>query len=174
MARSAHDPNNSLRELLRILTPRKDAVYVGSVKTEVVLTEKVVQAELKVYIDSLNEHDRVKAQLLLTQLHDNLLTAEPRQRLNRIFRAAMNRTRHADRTPQLRALLDNVGFFIPKSVREPFWRDMLDDCDDMNERGRSGLWIRSAIASQIALLVVIFLKDTLVKAAVGALKTLRG
>jgi hypothetical protein len=68
---------------------------------------------------------------------------------------------------RLQKFLDVVGFFIPKSVREPFWRDLVDDRDEMGKAGRSQWFIRCAIASQIVWLVLLNAKDLLVQIATG-------
>jgi hypothetical protein len=78
------------------------------------------------------------------------LHAEGRQRLDsnrfdRIVLFAATRVLRLRIGPvpgsRLHGVLDCLGFFIPKSVREPFWRDLLDDRDEMVRQGRSPLLI---------------------------------
>ena len=65
---------------------------------------------------------------------------------------------------RLHAWLDAIGFFIPRSVRAPFWDHLLEDRDQMVRDGRGATFVRIAICSQFLLLMVLATRDIVMQA----------
>lgn len=66
----------------------------------------------------------------------------------------------ADCTPKNTAREHGFGwllhlqFFVPKMLLEPWYRELLEACDDMIDAGKSRSYIRAAVVSQLALLLL--------------------
>lgn len=47
----------------------------------------------------------------------------------------------------------HLEFFVPKTLLEPWYRELLETCDQMIDAGKSRWYIRAAVISQLALLL---------------------
>jgi hypothetical protein len=66
--------------------------------------------------------------------------------------------------------LETIAFFIPRSVRDPFWEHLLEDRDRMVSEGRSPVFIFWAIASQFGWLLCLGARDAVLSQLFGVPK----
>jgi len=63
--------------------------------------------------------------------------------------------------PKRRSLFESCAFFVPKAIREPWYGDLCEDRERMRREGRSRPFIFAATLSQFIMLLVWWVKDTL-------------